>query len=47
MDVWVENIPYKETRNYVQNVLVFNAIYQQKLQQGARFLSEKERTMKY
>ena len=47
MDVWVENIPYKETRHYVQNVLVFNAIYQQKLQPGARFLSEKERTMKY
>ena len=47
MDVWVENIPYKETRNYVQNVLVFNAIYQQKLQQGTRFLSEKERKMKY
>jgi len=47
MDVWVENIPYKETRNYVQNVLVFNAIYQQKLQHGARFLTDKERTMRY
>jgi soluble lytic murein transglycosylase len=47
MDVWVENIPYRETRNYVQNVLVFNAIYQRKLQHGARFLTEKERTMKY
>lgn len=47
MDVWVENIPYQETRNYVQNVLVFNAIYQQKLQHGARFLTDKERTMKY
>ncbi len=42
MDVWVESIPYKETRNYVQNVLSFDLIYQHKLQQPLRFMSERE-----
>ncbi|MFM4774437.1 transglycosylase SLT domain-containing protein [Aeromonas veronii] len=43
MDVWVESIPYKETRNYVQNVLSFDLIYQHKLQQQPlRFMSERE-----
>ena len=42
MDVWVESIPYRETRNYVQNVLSFDLIYQQKLQQPLRFMSERE-----
>ncbi len=26
-DVWVESIPFKETRHYVQNVLAFSVIY--------------------
>lgn len=30
-DVWVENIPYEETRKYVQNVLSYAVIYGQKL----------------
>ncbi|PVZ69529.1 transglycosylase SLT domain-containing protein [Pelagibaculum spongiae] len=30
-DVWIETIPYKETRNYVQNSLIYTAIYQQHL----------------
>ena len=42
MDVWVESIPYRETRNYVQNVLSFDLIYQHKLQQPLRFMSEHE-----
>ena len=42
MDVWVESIPYRETRNYVQNVLSFDLIYQHKLQQPLRFMSERE-----
>lgn len=46
-DVWVENIPYRETRNYVQNVLVFNAIYQENLRSPVRFLTERERKAKY
>jgi soluble lytic murein transglycosylase len=27
LDVWIETIPLKETRNYVQNVLLFSVIY--------------------
>ncbi|MFI8479283.1 transglycosylase SLT domain-containing protein [Pseudomonas sp. NPDC078700] len=30
-DVWVENIPYDETRQYVQNVLSYAVIYGEKL----------------
>ncbi|NRH29278.1 transglycosylase SLT domain-containing protein [Pseudomonas sp. MS19] len=30
-DVWVENIPYDETRKYVQNVLTYAVIYGKKL----------------
>ena len=30
-DVWVENIPFDETRHYVQNVLSYSVIYGQKL----------------
>lgn len=26
-DVWIETIPYKETRNYVQNILSYSVIY--------------------
>ncbi|MGL5948656.1 MAG: transglycosylase SLT domain-containing protein [Aeromonas sp.] len=31
LDVWVESIPYQETRTYVQNVLSFDLIYQHRL----------------
>lgn len=30
-DIWIENIPYKETRNYVSSVLQYALIYQQRL----------------
>ena len=30
-DVWVETIPYDETRHYVKNVLGFTAVYQHRL----------------
>lgn len=29
MDVWIENIPFSETRNYVKNVLAFTQVYAQ------------------
>jgi soluble lytic murein transglycosylase len=28
-DIWVETIPYKETRDYVKNVMTYTAIYQE------------------
>lgn len=30
-DVWVDTIPFKETRNYVKNVMGFTAIYEHRL----------------
>lgn len=34
-DIWIETIPYRETRGYVQNVLAFSVIYGHKLGQQA------------
>lgn len=31
LDVWIETIPLKETRNYVQNVLLFAVIYSHRI----------------
>jgi soluble lytic murein transglycosylase len=31
LDVWIETIPFKETRNYVQNVMVYAVIYSHRL----------------
>jgi soluble lytic murein transglycosylase len=30
-DVWIETLPYRETREYVQNVLAFNVIYAKRM----------------
>ncbi len=30
-DIWIETVPYKETREYVKNVLTFTSIYRQRL----------------
>lgn len=34
-DIWVETIPYKETRGYVSSVLMYALIYQERLQQNS------------
>jgi soluble lytic murein transglycosylase len=31
LDIWIETIPFYETRGYVQNVMAFSAIYANKL----------------
>ncbi|MDF1758060.1 MAG: transglycosylase SLT domain-containing protein [Legionellaceae bacterium] len=31
MDIWIETIPWGETRNYVKNVIAFYAVYQYRL----------------
>ena len=41
-DVWIETIPFNETRNYVQNVLAFSIIYSHHLNIDQRMLSEHE-----
>ncbi len=35
-DIWIETIPYKETREYVINVLAYALIYQQRAQSDER-----------
>ncbi len=47
MDVWVETIPFKETRQYVKNVLAFNVIYQHFLDKPMQMVTEKEHTAVY
>jgi len=39
-DVWVETIPFKETRKYVSSVLSYTIIYQQRLQGNALKMRE-------
>ncbi len=41
-DIWVETIPFAETRNYVQNVLAFAVIYAHRMEQESRLLTEQE-----
>ena len=30
-DIWAETIPYGETRNYIQNIMAYMPIYEQRL----------------
>jgi len=40
-DVWVDTVPYNETRNYVKNVLAFTAVYSYRLETTMRRLAER------
>ena len=42
-DAWIETIPFRETRNYVQNVLAFSMIYAHHLDSNERILSTQEK----
>ena len=42
-DVWIETIPFKETRNYVKNVLAYSAIYNYLLEQESPFIFSGEK----
>lgn len=44
-DVWIENIPFRETRNYVKNVLAFNYVYASLLGDRVPVLGAHERTI--
>lgn len=41
-DVWIETIPFSETRGYVQNVLSFSVIYAYRLGKTGTLVTEKE-----
>jgi len=47
MDSWIEAIPYKETRRYVKNVLVYNVIYQHILDKPLEFLKPEESNARF
>lgn len=34
MDVWIETLPWRETRNYLKNVMAFYAVYQYRLKEN-------------
>ena len=40
-DRWIENVPYKETRNYLKQVLAFSAIYDERLQRPITTLKQR------
>lgn len=42
LDIWIETIPYDETRQYVQNVLAFRVIYRQQDKQNVALFSQQE-----
>ena len=41
-DVWIETIPYKETRGYVQNILAYSVIYAYRLGEETSFVTPSE-----
>ena len=46
MDIWIERIPFRETRNYVKNVLAFRQVYSKLLGVETKgTLAEHERTV--
>jgi soluble lytic murein transglycosylase len=40
-DLWIENIPYRETREYVRRVIAYTAIYERRLGRKSVRLSER------
>lgn len=45
LDIWIETIPFDETRNYVQNVLAFRVIYERLARRPASLFSPQEFSM--
>jgi peptidoglycan lytic transglycosylase len=41
-DIWIETIPFKETRGYVQKILAYSVIYDYRLGNKTHFVSPKE-----
>ena len=42
IDVWIETIPFRETRNYVKNVLAFRHVYAERLNTSLPMLTQIE-----
>ena len=46
MDIWIERIPFRETRNYVKNVIAFRHVYGFRLGEQAPLLGVAERAVR-
>ena len=42
-DVWIERIPFRDTRDYVKGVIAFNHIYDRLLGETPTVLADHER----
>lgn len=47
VDIWIETIPYRETRNYVQAVLAYNVVFQYMMGDTDTMLTSQERQASY
>ncbi len=47
VDIWVETIPYKETRDYVQAVLAYNVVFKYLMGDTPNLLTREERSARY
>lgn len=46
MEVWIETIPFRETRGYVKSVLAFNHLYSKRMNDPLPLLQPHERTVR-
>ncbi len=46
MEIWIETIPFRETRGYVKSVLAFNHLYSKRLNKPVPLLLPHEKTLK-
>jgi soluble lytic murein transglycosylase len=47
VDIWVETIPFRETRDYVKNVMAYNVVFQYLLGDTHSLLTPAERNARY
>ena len=47
VEIWIETIPYRETRNYVQAVLSYNVVFQYLMGDTDSLLTPQERQAQY
>ena len=46
-DVWIETIPFRETRGYVQNVLSYSVIYGYRMGEKSPFITAEEASLPF
>jgi len=41
IDIWIETVPFKETRNYMRNILAYSVVYEKRLGLPIRRIRER------